>query len=146
MLEVLQKPSQRGLIGEDVFIYRHYRQAFARFGDARPFLQAQDYEDLNFEYGKLVAMRKFMALLSQQPGDRERELRYLLLPGIDFWEDIAPPAVPPRPVGFTAPQPGRYGQPEEVLLIWGWDLDDQRIKREAMNLSQWLPVIPQLIE
>ncbi|MBU0491438.1 MAG: hypothetical protein KKB13_06275 [Chloroflexi bacterium] len=137
------------LIGEDVALYRDYRRAFARFGGARPFLNARQYRDLNFEHGKLVAQR--LAALGfpegvsrTTPSPRERELRDLVFVGVDFWADITPPAGPPRPADFSAPPPGRYDDPGQELLAWGWDLDEQRIAPAAQDAARWQPALPEL--
>lgn len=137
--------TSRELIAEEVLIYREYRRAFARFGGERRFLGKKEHEDLIFENGKLMAKRKVQSITPSDPSPREQELRHLLLIGVDYWEDITPPATPPRPADFEAPPPGRYGDPAKTLLDWGWDLDERRIARHARNAGQWQPAIPELV-
>lgn len=146
VLEVIQESSQRELITEEAWLYRYYRQAFARYGAARPFLKRKAYEDLVYEHGMLVARRMLTAGVETGPSARERELRDLLLLDSRFWRDLVPPATPPRPADFAAPSPGTYELPERALLSWGWDLDAARIDQEAKKRSAWLPVIPTLVE
>ena len=146
MLDTFQKSSQRELIAEEAFLYRHYRQAFARFGATRPFLNRKDYEALVFEHGILLARRKFIAVVEKEPSARERKLRDLLLLDSRYWQDLIPPAIPPRSAGFKAPSPRTYGPPEKGRPTWGWDLDEAWIDQEAKNRGMWLPVIPKLVE
>lgn len=145
VLETFRRSSQREYIAEEAFLYRHYRQAFARFGATRPFLNRKTYEDLVNEHGLLVARRKLTALQETGPSARERVLRDLLLIDSRYWQDLVPPAIPSRPVDFLAPSPGTYEPPERALLSWGWDLDKARIDQEAKNRGAWLPVVPKLL-
>ena len=145
VLDTFHKSSQRELIAEEAFLYRLYRQAFARFGATRPFLNREDYEALVYEHGVLLAKRKFVALVEKGPSARERKLRDLLLLDSRYWQDLIPPAIPPRPTGFEAPPPRTYGPPEQALLTWGWDLDEAWIDQEALNRGIWLSVIPKLV-
>ena len=144
VLETFQKrASSAELISNEASVYRAYRLAFARFGGDRPFLSAQEYSDLSLEHAKLNIKRTFKAAISGKPSTRERELRDLLL--IDAtWDDITPPAVPPRPSDFDAPPTGAYDYPVRTLLEWGWDLDDERAKNNARNTNKWWPAIEDL--
>jgi hypothetical protein len=133
------------LIGDEASVYRLYRRAFARFGGNRPFLSAQEYSDLSYEHGKLHAKRTIMSAIVRKPSAREREWRDLLLVGSPYWEDITPPAVPPRPPDFNAPSPDEYDSPAGQLLEWGWDLEERRVKSKARSMSKWRPAIDDLV-
>ncbi len=141
-----QSATRRELIGEEAFLYRLYRQTFARFGGNRSFLNKQDYEELIFEYGKMAATRKLKLLTPflGRPSAREKKLHDLLLVGVDYWEDITPPAVPPRPPDFVSPPPGSYDDPVQALLQWGWEIDKGRFAAKAKNTAEWRPAIPEL--
>ncbi len=142
-----QTATSRELIGEEATLYRIYRQAFARFGGNRPFLNKRDYEELIFEHGKLVAFRQLKSFVPVLPrrSAREKELYALLLVGVDYWEDITPPAVPPRPADFDAPPPETYDDPARALLEWGWEDDERRLADSAKNAAKWRPAIPDLM-
>lgn len=133
------------MIGEEPAIYREYRRTFARFGGNRPFLSKREYEELAFEHARLHAKRTLKLPFSRRTSPRERELYDLLLVGVDFWEDITPPAVPPRPGNFQAPPPGEYGYPVRALLTWGWDVDESRIADNAKNVAKWRSAIGDLL-
>ncbi len=147
VLDTFQKNAEGAeLIGDETRVYRMYRRAFARFGGDRPFLSAQEYSDLSFEHGKLNAERTFKSPFPRRkPGARERELRDLLLTDAAFWDDITPPAVPPRPPDFKAPSPGKYDYPARQLLEWGWDLDEEQAKNNARSVNKWHPAVGNLV-
>jgi hypothetical protein len=149
VLSAFQKrTSGSELIGNDAAIYREYRHAFARFGGDRPFLSVDEQGDLSVEYAKLNMGRTFKSFTSHRPGKREREVNDLLLSGAPFWEDVTPPAVPPRPPDFDAPSPGEYGYPARQLLDWGWDLDEaeERARTNARNARKWRPAAEDLVQ
>ena len=133
----------RDFIGEEAFLYRSYRRAFARFGGGRPFLDKQEHESLVFEHTMLYGKREFLSARPLPPGPRERELFDLLLTQADYWQDITPPAVPPRPADYHAPSPGQYGDPVHELLAWGWDLE-RHVAEYGRNESKWHSGIPDL--
>ena len=133
------------MIGEEPAIHREYRRTFARFGGDRSFLSKREYEELAFEHARLHAKRTFKPPFSRRTSPRERELYDLLLVGADFWEDITPPAIPPRPDDFQAPPPGEYGYPVRTLLTWGWDLDERRMVDNAKNVAKWRPATGDLL-
>ena len=144
ILDVFQKSTQREFIGEEALLYRGYRRTFARFGGNRPFLNKQEHEDLVLENAMLATQRKFKSFIRRSPSPRERELHDLLLLQVEYWENITPLSVPPRPVDFDAPPPGQYDYPVRTLLKWGWDLDEQRIADNSKNVAKWCPAIPEL--
>jgi len=134
------------LIGDEASTYRAYRHTFARFGGARPFLSAQEYSDLSFEHARLKAEREFKSIIPRKPSARERELRDLLLIDAALWDDITPPAVPPRPPNFDAPSGGKYEHPARQLLEWGWNLDEKRANDNARNVNKWRPAVGELVQ
>jgi len=146
VLSVIEKrQASAGFIGEESALYREYRRTFARFGGDRPFLSMQELDELSFEHAKLFGRRKFKSVLSRGPSARERELGDLVLSGVHLWEDITPPAVPPRPDDFDAPSPGGYDYPVRTLLDWGWDSDEQRVANNARNAAKWRRAVPDLV-
>jgi hypothetical protein len=146
VLTILQSRSTGAeMIGQEPAIYREYRRTFARFGGDRPFLNKPEYEELAFEHDRLHAKHMRRPAFFRRASPRERELYDLLLVGADFWEDITPPAVPPRPDDFHAPPPGEYGYPVRALLAWGWDTDESRIAHNAKNVAKWRPATGDLL-
>ena len=135
----LQRGFQRpDFLTEEVWIYRQYRQAYARFGGQRHFLSRPEYEDLTAENGKLCLGRLLLPY-KVKPSARERELSNLLITPHAFWEDITPPADSPRPADFNAPPADYYAAPVSELLAWGWDLNPKVIKQKTGNLKHWAP-------
>jgi hypothetical protein len=146
VLTILQSRSTgTEMIGQEPAIYREYRRTFARFGGDRPFLNKPEYEELAFEHARLHAKRTLKPAFSRRTSPRERELNDLLLVGVDFWEDITPPAIPPHPDDFESSPPGEYGYPVRALLTWGWDLDERRMVDNAKNLAKWRPATGDLL-
>ena len=134
----------RDFIGEQAFLYRSYRRAFARFGGDRPFLDKQEYERLVFEFALLYGKRALLSARPPPPSPRERELFDLLLSQADYWQDITPPAVPPRPGDYRVPSPGQYGDPVHELLAWGWDLE-RHVSEYGRDEGKWRSAIPDLV-
>jgi hypothetical protein len=86
------------------YAYRKYRQAFAVFGGQRPYLPRAAYLDRQMEFMKLFGRRTMLAAPPYDPpSPRESELCDLILAEHDDWEDITPPAIPPRPREIPAP-------------------------------------------
>lgn len=131
-------------INENPYLYREYRQIFARFGGDRPFLSKKDYETLMWEFSQLLAVREFKEVLRRPPGERETELRDLLLKDAFMWPDIVPPAPPPRPPDYVAPPADHYGDPVQKLLTWGPDRDEQRYADYA-RYAPWRRAVPDLV-
>jgi hypothetical protein len=144
VLESFQKGTQRPFIYEESWLYRDYRLAFARFGGERRFLSKRELEELTFEEATRVAKRKWRPLLRRGPDKRERELRHLLLGDERLWDDIMPPAPPPRPPNFPVPPAGAYPARLEELLRLGWKADEQAIAARARQAGKWKPFIPDL--
>ncbi len=142
---------QKGTAGRDLLtdkpvLYREYRRAFARFGGQRRFLSRPEQEDLGVEYMKLAATRQFKSpgLFIGLPSQSEREWQDLLLHDQRNWDNLFPPDTPPRPANWNSPPAGVYAEPAKILLEWGWDLDNDRIARQAQNTAKWRPTIPEL--
>jgi hypothetical protein len=72
------------------------------------------------------------------------EAEKLLLMDWRSWEDITPPAVPPRPDGYSAPQPAAYSAPIAELLEWGNDLDKHHDFADEGEYLHWKKFIPAL--
>ena len=144
VLDSFQKSTQRPLVSEEAGLYRDYRLAFARFGGERRFLSRQEYEDLSYQYGSLTIKREFKSLLRRGPSRRERELRDLLLIDERNWEDITPPAPPPRPPDFAAPPAGSYPPRLQNLLKLGWQADEKATRARLGRAANWRPFIPDL--
>ena len=132
------------MIGDSTRAYRQYRLTFARFGGDRPFLKRPEYAALCSDQVELHARRRPKFFRRRGPDPRGREIDDLLLSGADYWADITPPAVPPRPDDYDAPPAGNYGYPTRTLLKWGLAVDGERITNNARNTNKWLPAIPAL--
>jgi hypothetical protein len=119
------------IITDEPNLYRAYRRSFARFGGSRKFLTWKEYDELSYEHGLLAGKRKFLSEISLEPSPRERVLKDLLLAAPEYWEDITPPAIPPRPTTFSAPIPASYPAPLHELLKGGWNSDLELVNRKA---------------
>jgi hypothetical protein len=144
VLDRFQARSRSPLVGEEPGLYREYRRAYARFGSRRRFLLKQEYEDLTFENAMLFAEREWKALLRRGPGQREQELRHLLLVDEQMWDDLFPLTQPRRPSDFAAPAASVYLGPVSELLELGWRADEQTIAARAQKASNWQPFAPDL--
>lgn len=144
VLDSFQKSTQRSFLNDEATLYRDYRLTFARFGGERRFLSKQEYEDLSYQHSLLVGEREFKSLFRRRPGKRERELRNLLLIDERMWEDITPPAPPPRPSDFTAPPAGSYPPRPRKLLKLGWKADEKALRARVGRAANWKPFIPDL--
>jgi len=139
-----QKISRRPLVGEEAGLYREYRLAFARFGGERRFLRKQEYEDLSYQHAMLVAKREWKSLFRRGPSRQEQELRALLLIDERNWEDITPPAPPPRPTDFAMPPVGSYPPRVNKMLELGWKADEKAVTARVGRTADWQPFIPDL--
>lgn len=73
-----------------------------------------------------------------------KELERLLLMDWRNWEDITPPAVPPRPDNYDAPRPAAYLPPIAELLEWGNDLQKHHNFTDELEYLHWKNFIPAL--
>lgn len=126
------------IVETEAFSYRRYRQAYARFGGARPFLTASEYTRLRDEHAK-----NFAAQIKEQRIliERQDELSDLLLMDSEMWEDLIPEDHPPRPANF--PQPGLAYQPPLTALL-GYGLDLPALPIFAREFESWRKHIPAL--
>ena len=133
MGETMQLPS---FIGDDAKSYREYRQRYARFGAGLKFYTAKGMDEL------------FDSYKSSMTGDEGEnsfaEYEKTLLFGWRDWEDITPPAIPPRPDDFNAPPPASYPSPINELLEWGDDLHRSHKFADETDFLQWKKYIPAL--
>ncbi len=130
-------------IADEAYFYRLYRHRYARFGGQRPFYSHEGLGIVQDENARLYVKRlKDGPDFSKKP--REKEIEDLLLTDWRTWEDITPPAVPPRPDDFKSPAPAIYREPIAALLSWGTDLDKDRVENEAEKPERWLSQVPGL--
>lgn len=130
------------LIADDARSYRDYRLRYSRFGGGLPFLTVQQQDDLYEDYA-----RKFKADIENEDTDAPAEaakVEKLLLMDWRSWEDITPPAVPPRPDDYEAPLPGSYAAPIAELLQWGNELDKHHDFADEQEYLHWKRFIPAL--
>ncbi len=144
VLDSFQKSTQRPFVGEEAGLYRDYRLAFARFGGERRFLGKPEYEELVYEHTLLATKREWKSLLRRGPSKRERELRNLLLLDERTWDDITPPAPPPRPPDFAAPPVDSYPPRLKKLLKLSWKADEKAMAARVGRAANWKPFIPDL--
>lgn len=131
--EILNLPT---LIADDAKSYRDYRLRYARFGAGLRYYTNREKDELYESHIK--ALRE-----AGKPGETN-ELDKLLLYGWRDWEDITPPAVPPRPEDFNAPQPAAYPAPINELLEWGDDLHRSHEFTDEEDFAHWRKYIPAL--
>lgn len=128
MEELMKLPS---LVADDAHSYRDYLQRYSRFGAGLKFYTLAEIDDLYKKYAQQLREGK------------ETESEQLLI-GWRDWDDITPPAVPPRPADYAAPQPASYSAPINELLEWGDDLKKSRDFADEAEYIQWEKYIPAL--
>ncbi len=129
-------------VADDARSYREYRLRYSHFGAGLKFYSAKEMDDLYDEYtGQLKDV------LSSEEADIsniENELEKLLLMGWRDWDDITPPAIPPRPSEYNVPPSAIYPAPVSEILEWGDDLHrSHQFANEAEKLH-WKKFIPAL--
>lgn len=127
--EGMELPS---FVGDEAHSYRDYRLRYARFGAGLKFFSSKELDELYMEHAE-----QFMS-------DEENETGKLLLIGWREWDDITPPAIPPRPADYAAPAPASYPAPINELLEWGDDLKRSHQFANEAELAQWRKYIPAL--
>jgi hypothetical protein len=130
------------LIADDAKSNRDYRLRYSRFGAGLPFLTGKQQADLFDKYAQ-----KFTAEAENEgmTGRTEAgEVEKLLLMDWRSWEDLTPPAVPPRPDDYNAPEPASYAAPVAELLEWGNELQKHHDFAEKPDYVQWKKFIPAL--
>lgn len=131
------------LIADDARSNRDYRLRYSRFGAGIPFLTAKQRDELYDNYAKQQFDDEDGDHDSISPAEAEEVARLLLLDWRS-WEDITPPAVPPRPDDFSALPPGSYPAPIAELLEWGNDLDKHHDFADEQEYLSWKKFIPAL--
>ena len=123
-------------IADDAKSYREYRHRYARFGAGLKFYASKEIDELYKANLNAVKESNNLAALS--------ELNRLLLFGWRDWEDLTPPAIPPRPDDFITPQPASYPAPVHELFEWGAQLDQSHDFVADAKFIQWRRYIPAL--
>lgn len=121
-------------IADDAYSYREYRRRYARFGAGLKFFTPKEIEGLHSGYAEQF----------KENDDDENETNKLLLMDWRNWEDITPPAIPPRPADYAAPQPASYTAPITEFLEWGDDLKRPHDFIDETEHIQWKKHIPAL--
>lgn len=119
-------------VADDARSYRDYRQRYARFGTGLKFHSPKELDELYKRYAE--------ELMS----DKENEASKSLIVGWRDWEDITPPAIPPRPADFSAPPHATYPVPINELLEWGDDLHKSHDFSDEKEWGHWKKYIPAL--
>lgn len=138
--ESMSRPS---LVADEAFSYRDYRLRYARFGDGKKFYSAQEVDELYTTH--MDQLKESLSKVDdyRQPTP-EDDINELLLTGWNEWKDITPPAPPPRPADFRAPQPASYPAPINELLEWGDDLNKSHQFTDKTDYALWQKHAPAL--
>ncbi|MBI3161916.1 MAG: hypothetical protein HYZ23_05375 [Chloroflexi bacterium] len=128
MGEGLKMPS---FVSDGARSYRDYRQRYARFGAGLKFYTSAELDDLYIKHAEELM-------------EDDNEMAQLLLIGWRDWDDITPPAIPPRPADFSTPAPASYPAPINELLEWGDDLKRSHDFAGEAEQTQWKKYIPAL--
>jgi hypothetical protein len=123
------------LIGDEAKAYREYRYRYGRFGAGLKFYTNKEIDELHQTY---------TGPEESDISNGVSELERLLLYGWREWEDITPPAIPPRPDDFTAPTPASFPAPINELLEWGDNLNRSHDFPEESDFLLWKKYIPAL--
>lgn len=126
--EGLELPS---FVADDAHSYRDYRQRYARFGAGLKFYTSAEIDDLYTEHA--------VDLMNE-----DNEAGKSLIIGWRDWEDITPPAIPPRPADYAVPASSSYSAPVNDLLEWGDDLKKSQQFADEAERTQWKKHIPAL--
>lgn len=129
-------------VADDATSYRDYRLRYSRFGEGLPFYTPKEVDALYEEHAK--SFKETFSRTGSIIGDKETEPERLLLTGWRNWEDITPPAIPPRPANFTCPPPSSYASPVSELLEYGSDLKKEYNVLEPVISNKWQKNIPAL--
>jgi hypothetical protein len=130
------------LVADDAKSNRDYRLRYSRFGAGFPFFTARQREDMMQKYARKFGTE---AEDTEDNGLAEaQEAERLLLMDWRNWDDITPPATPPRPADYSAPQPGSYPGPIAELLEWGNDLQKYHDFADEEEYLHWKKFVPAL--
>jgi hypothetical protein len=130
------------LVADEAKSNRDYRLRYSRFGAGLPFFTAKQQDDLYKKYAQ-----KFTPETENEVStglNEAEEVERLLLMDWRSWEDLTPPAIPPRPDDHSAPAPASYPAPVAELLDWGNNLDRHHELAHGQDYSQWKKFIPAL--
>ncbi|MCJ7433910.1 MAG: hypothetical protein MUO77_10520 [Anaerolineales bacterium] len=131
--ESMESPSR---VADDASSYRDYRLRYSRYGEGLQFYTSKEVDELYISYGS-----QLKDLLDNGGNGNEVEpeenISKLLLIGWKDWEDITPPAIPPRPIDFIAPTPTSYSAPLTEILEYGWDLEKEYMLYDPANRNKW---------
>lgn len=125
----LELPS---MIADDAYSFREYRKRYGQFGAGLKFLSSKELANAYMENAEALAT------------EEDNEVSRLLLIGWRDWDDITPPAIPPRPVDFSAPAPAAYPAPINELLEWGDELSREKLFENEAESVSWKKHIPAL--
>jgi hypothetical protein len=137
--DIFDMPS---LVADDARSNRDYRLRYSRFGAGLPFFTIKQRDELYEKYAQ-----RFKDELENPDTNgpaQADEAEKLLLMDWRNWEDLIPPAIPPRPNDYSAPQPASYPAPITELLEWGNDLDKHHDFAEEQEYLRWKKFIPAL--
>ena len=129
------------LVADDARSNRDYRLRYSRFGAGLPFLTEKQRDQLMENYAQ-----RFGAETAGTDAET-KELEKLLLMDWRNWDDITPPAVPPRPDDFSGHLAASYPAPIAELLQWGNDLQkhhDFTNEREYMHWKNYIPALTRM--
>ncbi|MEP7134312.1 MAG: hypothetical protein ABI904_05215 [Chloroflexota bacterium] len=129
-------------VADDAKSYREYRLRYSKFGGEQKFYSAQEVSDLYDLFFEQV--QQAMDNNRRTSTEAQDELEKLLLMGWRDWDDITPPAIPPRPADYNIPQPASYPAPINELLEWGDDLHKALQVANEAELLNWKKFIPAL--
>jgi hypothetical protein len=128
-------------VTDDARSYRDYRLRYSKLGGDLKFYSAKEIEDLQKAYFMRV---KEMADDDEQARQEYAEVERQLIHGWRDWDDLVPPAIPPRPADFLAPQTSSYPAPINELLAWGDNLHRSHQFADQAEYTQWKKYIPAL--
>jgi hypothetical protein len=97
-------------VADDASSYRDYRLRYSRYGEGLKFYTSKEVDDLYVSYGSQLKN----LLNDDSTGyevEPEENISKLLLIGWQDWDDITPPAIPPRPIDFIARHPRPIPRP-----------------------------------
>lgn len=143
VLERYRAHTHTSFLIDEAAIYRRYRWLFAQFGDDRPFLSKQAYDDA-IDSEIQDAEQVYRMVFGPSTPDNIRETDRLT--HLVYATDITPPDVPPKPDDFVAPTPHSYSRRLKPLLNLGWQLDESAIAPQLRRKRKWRKALPELIK
>jgi hypothetical protein len=129
-------------VADDARSYREYRLRYSHFGAGLKYYSAREVDDLYDAYFEQI--RENPDNEDADVTDYESKLAKPLLIGWRDWDDITPPAIPPRPADYVAPQAASYAAPINELLDWGDNLHRSHQFADETEYLQWKRFIPAL--